>query len=217
MHPAKVLRLGALCTVLAAYACGFSPSGLGNGGPSGTGASTGAGATTGLGNFGGSSTGQGGGGPAGGMECAAVDRPSSKLPPDILVVLDRSGSMNQDPATGMNCNTPGCSKWDLTAGALTQVITMTDATVNWGLKLFGSGTSGCNVNNMTEVPITELNATAVNTRIMGTQRGSSTPTRAAMTNATTYLNTLTARPNAKYILLATDGAPNCPAMGDTND
>jgi hypothetical protein len=125
-------------------------------------------------------------------------------------VLDRSGSMNQDPTTGMNCTTPGCSKWDQTAGALTQVVTATDATVNWGLKLFGSNTSGCTVNANPEVGIAANNATPVNNQIGTTQRGSNTPTRAGVQAATTYLRGLTTQ-NPKFILLATDGSPNCPA------
>ena len=42
--------------------------------------------------------------------------------------------------------------------------------------------------------------------------GSSTPTRAAENAAVTYLSTLT-DPNPKFIVLATDGQPNCPASG----
>ena len=30
------------------------------------------------------------------MNCADVEQPLNKLPPDILIVLDASGSMNED-------------------------------------------------------------------------------------------------------------------------
>ena len=98
MNPSNIVRVGAVCAALVVGACGFSPSGQGNPG-SGASSGSGTGNTTGLGNFGGSSSGQGGlTGQGGGMQCGAVDRPSTKLPPDILIVLDASGSMNEDSA-----------------------------------------------------------------------------------------------------------------------
>ena len=43
--------------------------------------------------------------------------------------------------------------------------------------------------------------------------GSSTPTRAAENAAVTYLTQRLTDPNPKFIVLATDGQPNCPAIG----
>ena len=211
MRPAVIVRKGILCVALIVGGwggCSFTPAGKGNSGAGGNGN------TTGLGNFGGTNTGTGNqtgaGNSGGGTECGEVDMPSSKLPPDILIVLDRSGSMQQDPATGQNCNTPGCSKWDQTTSAINMVLGQTDTTVNWGLKLFGSS-SGCTVNAMTEVPVATMNAMAMQNRIGMTTPGSSTPTRAAVEVATTYLQGLTTMPNPKFLLVATDGSPNCPA------
>ena len=45
--------------------------------------------------------------------------------------------------------------------------------------------------------------------------GSRTPTRAAEDAAVTYLRGLT-DPNPKFILMATDGQPNCPASGNSS-
>src|SRR5262249_29164194 len=91
-------------------ACTFAPpSGTGSsgtaasGGPLGSGASSGSG--TGLIGGGGAQTGTGN---ITGMNCAMVNQNVDKLPPDILVVLDKSGSMNDDPATGMACMAAGC-------------------------------------------------------------------------------------------------------------
>jgi hypothetical protein len=222
MNPANIVRVGAVCTAILVGACGFSPGGQG-GGPSGTGASTGAGSTTGLGNFGGSSTGQGGSGFGGGMQCAAVEMPSAKLPPDILIVFDASGSMNED-AMNMSCQ-GGCganSKWALMVPALNTVVSQTETEVNWGLKFFADSGS-CGVNNNAAVPIATMNSAAVSAAIMGrtsanggVANGSSTPTRSAMNGATTYLMGLSSRPNPKYVVLATDGMPNCPASGSMN-
>jgi hypothetical protein len=55
-----------------------------------------------------------------------------KSTPDLLILLDKSQSMKEDPATGMNCTAPGCSKWDQVTAAINQVVAATpDAW--WGL------------------------------------------------------------------------------------
>jgi hypothetical protein len=182
---------------------------------------------TGIGNFGGSSSGQGGlTGQGGGQECGSFDKPSAKLPPDILIVQDASGSMNQD-STNMMCPNPGCgatSKWALMIPAINQVVMETQAEVNWGLKMFADMGGSCGVApNTVAVNIATNNAAAISTALMGrtdamgnVTNGSSTPTRAAMNAATTYLMARAAMPdypNPKFIVLATDGQPNCPMSG----
>jgi len=82
------------------------------------------------------------------MNCAAVDQPLNKLPPDILIVLDASGSMNED-SNNMSCS-GGCganSKWALLTPALNMVVMETQAEVNWGLKLFADTDSTCGVSH----------------------------------------------------------------------
>src|SRR5204863_5015600 len=89
------------------------------------------------------------------------------------------------------------------------VISQTDTTVNWGLKFFASPNGGmCGVNPGADVAIAANNATAVNNAINGQTPGNSTPTRTAIDNGAAYLKTVTA-PNPKFLLLATDGLPNC--------
>ena len=91
MSPAKIVQLGAACIALLVGACGFSPSRPANSGTAASGASSGTGNQTGIGNFGGTTSGQGGlTGQGGGQQCGAVPKSSSKLPPDILIVLDAS-------------------------------------------------------------------------------------------------------------------------------
>jgi hypothetical protein len=202
-------------------ACGFSPgkpvSGAGGAGNS---------MVTGIGNFGGSSSGQGGlTGNGGGMECGSREMPSSKLPPDILIVLDASGSMDED-AMNMSC-TGGCgaaSKWALMTPAINTVVSQTETEVNWGLKFFADMGTTCGVAaNTVAVNVAAMNATAISTAITtrtsangGVANGSRTPTRAGEDAAVTYLNAL-AETNPKFIVLATDGSPNCPASGNTNN
>ena len=174
------------------------------------------------------------------INCGQQSQVAMMVPPDILIVQDRSGSMANDDndqpcvdagtrpdagrdagpilippfgGTGMSDCGPN-SKWSQVTDALTQVIGQTETTVNWGLKFFASGTTGgtCTVNDTAEVPVGPGNATAIMTAVSNAVPGSYTPTRAAITNAVTYLQTLTDA-NPKFILLATDGEPNCPATG----
>jgi len=143
------------------------------------------------------------------VTCVATMPMVTSVPPDILIVLDRSGSMNED-ITGMQC-TNGCgttSKWSITTAALASYLPMVEGSVNLGLKLFASGSNSCNVSTTAEIPPRANNAAAINTLLMTTRAGSSTPTTAAVTNAAGYLKTLTDT-NPKFILLVTDGIPTC--------
>jgi hypothetical protein len=221
MYPSNIVRVGVVCVALVVGACGFSP-GKPVSGAGGAGNRT----VTGIGNFGGSTSGQGGlTGNGGGMECGSREMPSSKLPPDILIVLDASGSMDED-AMNMSC-TGGCgtmSKWGLMTPAINTVVSQTETDVNWGLKFFADMGTTCGVAaNTVAVNVAPMNATAVATAITGrtstnggVANGSRTPTRAGENAAVTYLTGL-ADTNPKFIVLATDGSPNCPASGNTNN
>ena len=126
---------------------------------------------TGIGNFGGTTSGQGGlTGQGGNMGCATFPKSSSKLPPDILIVLDASGSMNED-ATNTSCGNAGCgatSKWALMMPAINQVVSDTQTEVNWGLKFFADMGSTCGVSpNTVAVNIAPNNATAIATAVTG--------------------------------------------------
>ena len=153
MRSSIIVRVGALCAGLAVVGCGFSPGKptSGNGGTSGS-SVVGSAGVTGIGNFGGTTSGSGG--VAGQVGCATFPKSSSKLPPDILIVLDASGSMNEDQ-TNTSCGNQGCgatSKWALMVPAINQVVTDTQMEVNWGLKFFADSGS-CGVNNNAAVPV----------------------------------------------------------------
>jgi hypothetical protein len=140
--------------------------------------------------------------------CGQVEPPTTMLPPDLLIVQDKSGSMNNDSNDMNTCGgMAGCSKWDQMTPAIEQVVMQTQTTVRWGLKFFANNNS-CGVNPGAAVAVGLNSSTAINTAIGGTRPGGSTPTRLAMNSAVTYLQGLT-DPNPKFILLATDGIPNC--------
>jgi hypothetical protein len=141
--------------------------------------------------------------------CGDVTQGATRLPPDILIVQDKSGSM-ADSADGTctgSCGTK--SKWSQVTAALNQVVGMTDKTVNWGLKFFADN-GHCGANGAPVVSVGNGNAAAVASAITATKPGGNTPTRDAISTGAAYLTSLTDT-NKKYLLLATDGLPNCPA------
>ena len=204
------------------WGCNFSagtPTGTTTG-SGGAGANAGAAGTSGIaaGGTGGPRQGGGGGdiGILGGMggapTCGQSNTPLQMLPPDVLIVQDKSLSMNDD-SNDKTC-TGGCganSKWAQVSAAIENVVMTTQTTVNWGLKFFGND-SMCGVTAGAMVPIGTSNYTAIQAAFAGTAPSSYTPTEAALNSAVAYLQTLT-DPNPKYLLLATDGLPNCPPGG----
>ena len=211
-------RLFSITLLAALGGCAFTPKAELTGGSSG--AANSAGTLTGTGNVTGSGATSGGGGNPGSSNkdsnCGIFMQTAQMVPPDILIVQDKSGSMN-DQADGTTCN-GGCganSKWSQTTSALNMVIGMTDTTVNWGLKFFATSNSGCTVSATAEVPVGPNNANAIMTAIGRAAPGSSTPTRVAIQNAVTIMQGLTDT-NPKFLLLATDGLPNCLPGGATN-
>jgi hypothetical protein len=131
-----------------------------------------------------------------------------KVPAEILIIFDRSVSM-LDPATGGSCGnpTPCGSKWKEMTTAVQQVVMQTDTTINWGLKLFAD-MGACGVAASATVPVAAGNGAAISAALTGSAPGGHTPTRVAVQAGAAYLKSLTT-PNPKYILLATDGIPNC--------
>jgi hypothetical protein len=128
---------------------------------------------------------------------------------NVLVVLDQSGSMVASLGTG--------DRWTATTGALRAALDDTKDVIDFGLDLFPS--EGCDVPAVPDltVPI-ESGATGVPKILTalgnaGPVAQGGTPTAAALGRALDYFQT---GPGAslegdRYVLLATDGGPNCNA------
>ena len=145
--------------------------------------------------------------------CGMQTQNPSAQPVDLLLVLDRSGSMSDDIASNTACGGRGapanCTpRWPTLTAAVNQVVATSPAGIQWGLKFFTSPGGGtCTVNPGVDVPV-PATAAQIQAAIAGTVPGNATPTTAAINAAVAYLNTLSdGRP--RYILLATDGQPNC--------
>jgi hypothetical protein len=185
--------------------------------------------------------------PTADANCGITTNETKRPQVDVLLVLDRSLSMNYSleedcycsgagatATPGAGCkNTTTCStRWDAIKSAMTTTLASTNY-VNWGLKFFSeSDTVNCIVTADTEVEIAQDSGdpvafskaqaqarTDVQKKINDATQSLSTPTTAALNAATSYLKKLTDS-NKKIILLATDGEPNCggtPANINTTD
>jgi hypothetical protein len=215
---------------LMAMSCG-SPDNIGAGGNGGDGdgGKGGNGGVQVLIKFDGSTFNTGGAGgssssgppPSGDANCGNETSSTKREPADVLLVLDRSGSMSYSIADDCccdpqySCPTDFCKdksnctvRWKGLTSAVQQTLSTTQE-IHWGLKLYSSsGGSSCGVNPGVEVEISTTSASSIQTQIEKAVPGSSTPTAKAVNAALTYLKTVTDQSN-KVILLATDGEPNC--------
>lgn len=195
--------------------CTWSPPQNENGG----GVAGGGGHSTGNGVGGTGVTVDGSPDPTADANCGVTNHMGNRLPPDLLLVFDKSGSMQEDPMTGNNCNPVlTCnSKWHLATDAVNMAVAASEATIRWGLKFFSNpgGNNNCAVNAGASVPIGLNSAGAIMTALAANAPGGSTPTTAAITNGGNYLATLTT-PNPRFLVLVTDGQPTCGAGNGNN-
>src|SRR4051812_26496723 len=155
---------------------------------------------------------------AGGADCGFTSFAADPPIVNVLLVVDKSGSMKDVP-TGF-----GSDKWTALRGALKDTFDQTATKISFGLDLYPySGKSGAMLANSCEMPT----GTAVVVPVQAGTKASplilaaldanppegGTPTAAALTRALAYYTTGAGKSlkGEKYVLLATDGGPNCNA------
>jgi len=149
-----------------------------------------------------------------GLNACTTPFVAQRVAPDVLIVLDTSASMNDgfDGACAGGCG--ATSKWAAAVSAIDSVAELNKYTVNWGLALMTSGTGDVCTAGGVAVPLGQGTSTPIADAL--TRRSNAfalaapgnTPVRASIPLAMNYLLGLTDT-NPKFILLVTDGVPDC--------
>ncbi|MET0390296.1 MAG: vWA domain-containing protein [Polyangiales bacterium] len=163
---------------------------------------------------------------AGPKACEVVQLVAEPQVPDMMIVLDRSGSMDRG------------GRWLPSVAAVRKITAQLQDRIRFGLMLFPgnetttimtNGTNGgfqvsftsgdlCTVGTIA-VPIAEMNAAAIGMTLDVTFPDGGTPTSESLMQLVSSFATTQVgpdmKPHPKYVLLVTDGAPTCPtAMGN---
>ena len=165
---------------------------------------TGSGGITGGEPAGGADGGAGGGGVS--NECQQVEpiQVATGDPADLLRWLNKSGSMDDPLETGQD-------KWPVMRDALTTVVQRYENGIRFGLMLYPSDDE-CAAGAVGS-QLSMQNAGSITGQLGSTFPDGGTPTHTTIAAAGAYYQGVTS-PGERYVLLATDGEPNC---GDPND
>lgn len=139
--------------------------------------------------------------------CATIDiSPSETQDGRIYLVVDRSGSMDEDAQ-----NSTG-SKWEAMRAALSTVTQQLDDAVEFGMILYPSpDVNDACATGTEEVPIGPNTGTQIALTMNEVNANGNTPTAASLRVAKQRVEPLLADGRPISVLLATDGAPNCRA------
>lgn len=166
------------------------------------------------------------------MNCGEVDYQLQAIPPNVMLVLDKSGSMVSDNDVDNDGEmdgywdhdgdpgTPVISRWNSLHTVVDFVTSGLDAQINFGAMLFPSqdatnaySPNACIVENSPEIPVAAMNAAAVLAGIPtadATDLQGATPATKGIQTAVAHLQTLD--PDVpRFLVLVTDGAANCSA------
>jgi hypothetical protein len=212
----KKACLVALMGVLACSSTDDSRSGVDSDNDPSTGDGDGDGNNDEGGDGDGDGDGDGGDGDGDGEFCEEHGVRSDRVTPDILIVLDRSGSMDASQNGGVD-------RWGGSRDGVKAITEALDTTINFGLMTFPSdeecGTGSVNV------PVGPETAGAIAQTLDAMDPNGATPTRVSLEAARDALLSIVPGPDEvarpKYVLLVTDGAPNCeegsmPPIPDTS-
>lgn len=125
-------------------------------------------------------------------------------PPDLLIVLDRSGSMSLAPGLFPF----GTSKWVIMKDSLQTVLNARQHNIRFGLTVFPTD-NDCAVDPGARVPIDLANAGPIMTYLNGISANGNTPAAQGLEEALAYYQSIAVNEAGRYVLFATDGEPNC--------
>lgn len=128
--------------------------------------------------------------------------------PDIMLVLDRSGSMGDSLVNGNST-----TKWDVMRTAVANVVSNKGDQVNFGLMMFPWGSS-CGGGEVRVTPAINSVGPVLQEMNSVTPDGK-TPTHQSLERARNYFDGQPVNPDGRIVLLATDGLPVCSSIGQS--
>jgi hypothetical protein len=132
-----------------------------------------------------------------------VNNPQLTADGRILLVVDRSGSMDSPDLSGVR-------RWDTMRAALRNVTQSLTSTVEFGLMLYPErGSSDVCDDGSQIVGLARNNASQIGQQLDATTPNGGTPTATTLTAARDILAPLAGDGRPLAVLLATDGGPNC--------
>ena len=145
-----------------------------------------------------------------------------RMPPNVMLVLDKSGSMTNPDNNwdhDNDSNTPDVSRWTSLYDTVDNLLTQYDDSVNFGAVLFpakdadsdgGDAEAACLMQDDVEVSLAASNRTAILGTIPGRTEDTAggTPARFGIINAVDHLTDITAE-GPRAMVLVTDGEANC--------
>lgn len=142
-----------------------------------------------------------------------------RITPDMLIVLDRSGSMKDEE--------DGVDRWTPSVSGLNSVTDTLDDVIRFGLMTFPGASQGGNgggdncAPGSLDAPIALNNGPTIAGLLGAMEPEGRTPTSATLEAALGVLGVNSSDPDAfappKFVLLVTDGAPNCTGGGRGDD
>ncbi len=157
--------------------------------------------------------------PAPDNTCASVMLDATRVIPNVLLVVDRSGSMESNEFS------PGVSRWDALQGALfdpaTGLVTGLESSVRFGIAMYSNDTRTAACPDLFTVPCTINNAESLQAEhTLRTPPRGDTPTGESISAVLGMIDTLVPERGATsptFFVLATDGEPDLCADGTALD
>jgi hypothetical protein len=135
------------------------------------------------------------------LTCGGMQFDLERIPPNVMLVLDRSGSMGNS-IDGVSAT----KKWDDLKAALNQLVTNYDTLVRFGVSLYSSD-NDCAPGKVDSAPA-DKNGMTVLAKVTAASPSGNTPTAGTLA-AVLASGAVADATRDNVVVLATDGIPNC--------